>query len=92
MTKKSWGRIINIGVLAARSAGAISGMRNLALTHFTKTLSNQLGPKGVTVNIVHPGVTRTEQTEPSQIAKANQLGITKEKYIIIVNKVLYQAL
>jgi NAD(P)-dependent dehydrogenase (short-subunit alcohol dehydrogenase family) len=76
MTNQSWGRIINIGGLAARSAGAISGMRNLALIHFTKTLSNQLGPKGVTVNIVHPGATRTEQTEPSQIAKAKQLGIT----------------
>ena len=51
MTRQGWGRIINIGGLAARSGGAISGMRNIALTHFTKTLSNQLGPQGVTVNI-----------------------------------------
>ena len=76
MTHQNWGRIINIGGLAARSGGAISGMRNIALTHFTKTLSNQLGPQGVTVNIIHPGATRTEQTEPSQIAKAKELGIT----------------
>jgi len=76
MTRQGWGRIINIGGLAARSGGAISGMRNIALTHFTKTLSNQLGPQGVTVNIIHPGATRTEQTEPSQIAKAKELGIT----------------
>ena len=76
MTRQGWGRIINIGGLAARSGGAISGMRNIALTHFTKTLSNQLGPQGVTVNIIHPGATRTEQTEPSQIAKAEELGIT----------------
>ena len=79
MTSQNWGRIINIGGLAARSGGAISGMRNIALTHFTKTLSNQLGPKGVTVNIVHPGATRTEQTEGSQIAKARELGITVEE-------------
>ena len=76
MPCQNWGRIINIGGLAARSGGAISGMRNIALTHFTKTLSNQLGPQGVTVNIIHPGATRTEQTEPSQIAKAKELGIT----------------
>ena len=79
MTSQNWGRIINIGGLAARNGGAISGMRNIALTHFTKTLSNQLGPKGVTVNIVHPGATRTEQTEGSQIAKARELGITVEE-------------
>lgn len=35
-------------------------MRNTALVHLTKTLSDQLGPNGITVNIVHPGVTRIE--------------------------------
>ncbi len=76
MTNQNWGRIINIGGLAARSGGTISGMRNIALSHFTKTLSNQLGPKGITVNIVHPGATRTEQTESSQASKAKESGTT----------------
>lgn len=70
MKKQGWGRIINIGGLAARTAGTISGMRNLALTHLTKTLSNELGPHGITVNIVHPGATRTERTKSLQRTQA----------------------
>ena len=79
MKKQKWGRIINIGGLAARSGGAISGMRNIALTHFTKTLSNQLGPHGITVNIVHPGATRTERTGPLQEAQARKSGQSVEE-------------
>jgi NAD(P)-dependent dehydrogenase (short-subunit alcohol dehydrogenase family) len=47
-------------------------MRNTALVHLTKTLSDQLGPYGITVNIVHPGVTRTEHVEAwfARMAKA----------------------
>jgi len=71
-----WGRIINIGGLAARSGGAISGMRNLALTHFTKTLSNELGPQGINVNIIHPGATRTERTGPMNQAQAKERNVS----------------
>ena len=71
-----WGRIINIGGLAARSGGAISGMRNLALSHFTQTLSNELGPQGINVNIIHPGATRTERTGPMNQAQANEKNVS----------------
>jgi NAD(P)-dependent dehydrogenase (short-subunit alcohol dehydrogenase family) len=60
MRAGKWGRIVNVGGLTARNTGAMSGMRNAALVHLTKTLSDQLGPDGITVNIVHPGVMRTE--------------------------------
>ncbi|TWB43961.1 SDR family NAD(P)-dependent oxidoreductase [Nitrospirillum pindoramense] len=63
MRKAGWGRIVNVGGLTARSTEALSGMRNAALVHLTKTLSDQLGVDGITVNIVHPGVTRTEHIE-----------------------------
>ena len=79
MKQQGWGRIINIGGLAARSAGAFSGMRNLALTHFTKTLSNELGPHGITVNIIHPGATRTERTGPMQKSQAREQDLTIEE-------------
>ena len=62
MRAQGWGRIINIGGLAARNAGTFSGLRNAALSHLTKTLSLQLGPRGINVNLVHPGGTRTERT------------------------------
>ena len=75
LIQNGWGRIINIGGLAARSGGALSGMRNLALTHMTKTLSSELGPKGINVNIIHPGITITEATEPKQAQQAQEEGV-----------------
>ena len=78
MKSNNWGRIINIGGLAARSGGAISGLRNLALVHLTKTLSNELGQFGITANIIHPGATRTERTQPMQENIANAQGLTVE--------------
>jgi NAD(P)-dependent dehydrogenase (short-subunit alcohol dehydrogenase family) len=60
MIAQRWGRIINIGGLTGRASNVISGMRNAAVCHFTKTLSDQLGPYGVTVNAIHPGVIQTE--------------------------------
>ena len=71
MQSQGWGRIINIGGLAARNAGTYSGLRNAALVHLTKTLSNHLGPDGINVNLVHPGATVTERTS-EEAARAPQ--------------------
>ncbi len=60
MLKQRWGRIINIGGLTGRASNVISGMRNSAICHLTKTLSDQLWPAGITVNAIHPGVIQTE--------------------------------
>ncbi len=59
MQRQHWGRIINIGGLAARQGGSYAtGIRNIGVVHMTKTLSQELGPHGITVNVVHPGATR----------------------------------
>ena len=80
MEKQGWGRIVNIGGLAARStAGGLSGLRNLSLVHLTKTLSNQLGPHGITVNLIHPGTTRTERSAPDYAEQAMRQGVTVEE-------------
>ncbi len=71
MKERRWGRIINIGGLASRSSTSLSGMRNLALVHLGKTLSDQLGAFGVTVNTVHPGATRTERTTTADAARVD---------------------
>jgi NAD(P)-dependent dehydrogenase (short-subunit alcohol dehydrogenase family) len=60
MRAHRYGRIVNIGGLTGRSSHAISGMRNLAVVHLTKVLSDQLGPDGITINTLHPGVVETE--------------------------------
>lgn len=77
MQSQGWGRILNIGGLSARRAGTFSGLRNAALVHFTKTLSDQLGPDGITANLVHPGATRTERTGPDQEELAAQTNATR---------------
>jgi len=72
MQQRGWGRIINIGGLSGRRSGVISGLRNAAVVHLTKTLADQLGPHGITVNLVHPGATRTERTDQDTARRAAQ--------------------
>ena len=75
MQERGWGRIVNIGGLSGRRSGNISGLRNAAIVHLTKTLADQLGGHGITVNLVHPGATRTERTdeETERRAKSNAI-------------------
>jgi len=72
MQQRGWGRIINIGGLSGRRTGVISGLRNAAIVHLTKTLADQLGTHGITVNLVHPGATRTERTTEEAARRAGQ--------------------
>jgi NAD(P)-dependent dehydrogenase (short-subunit alcohol dehydrogenase family) len=80
LKEQGWGRIINISGTNARTAGNLSGgARNVSLVHFTKTLSVQLGRYGITVNCIHPGITRTERTPNLLAARAAELGTTPEE-------------
>jgi NAD(P)-dependent dehydrogenase (short-subunit alcohol dehydrogenase family) len=69
MIDEGWGRIVNISGLGARSTGsAVGSMRNVAVAAMTKNLADELGPKGINVTVVHPGLTRTEAT-PGVVAR-----------------------
>jgi NAD(P)-dependent dehydrogenase (short-subunit alcohol dehydrogenase family) len=72
MQQRGWGRIINIGGLSGRRSGVLSGLRNAAIVHLTKVLADQLGVYGITVNLVHPGSTRTERTSEETARRASQ--------------------
>ncbi len=77
LKEQGYGRIINISGGNARNAGNLSGgARNVSLVHMTKTLSNDLGRYGITVNCIHPGTTRTERTAGMLAARAAQLGVS----------------
>ena len=63
MKARGWGRIVNISGLAARQTGnAVGSIRNVAVAALTKNLADELGPFGINVTVVHPGLTRTERT------------------------------
>ncbi|MCR6732958.1 MAG: SDR family oxidoreductase [Afipia sp.] len=63
MAEQGWGRIINISGLGARQTGTTVGsIRNVGVAALTKNLADELGPKGINVTCVHPGLTRTEKT------------------------------
>lgn len=77
MKAAGWGRIINISGTNARTAGNLSGgARNTSLVHLTRTLAQQFGRDGITVNCIHPGITRTERTPSLLEPRARELGIS----------------
>ncbi len=78
MRARNWGRIISIGGLSARSS-SIYGLRNSAVVHMTKTLSDELGEYGITLNVIHPGLTVTEAVEARLNDEANQRSISFEE-------------
>ena len=71
MAANGWGRIINISGLAARSTcSTIGSIRTVAVAALAKNLADELGPQGINVTVVHPGLTRTEKTASVVAARA----------------------
>ena len=78
MRAKGWGRIVNISGLASRQTGnAVGSMRNIAVAALTKNMADELGPAGIQVTVVHPGLTRTERTAPLVAQRAAAQGVSE---------------
>jgi NAD(P)-dependent dehydrogenase (short-subunit alcohol dehydrogenase family) len=78
MRERGWGRIVNVSGLAARQTGnTVGSIRNVAVAALTKNLADELGPAGIQVTVVHPGLTRTERTAPLVAARAAQQGVSE---------------
>jgi len=65
MMKERWGRIVNISSVVARSGNA--GQANYSaskagLIGLTKSLAQEMGSRGITVNAVAPGFIETDMT------------------------------
>jgi NAD(P)-dependent dehydrogenase (short-subunit alcohol dehydrogenase family) len=74
MVANGWGRIVNVSGLGARSAGSVAQtVRNVAVSAITKNLADELGPQGVNVTVVHPGMTRTESGPGPDAQPANSI-------------------
>ena len=77
MQANGWGRIINISGLAARGSGnTVGSIRNVSVAALTKNLADELGPDGINVTVVHPGLTRTEATPDRITSIAESQGIS----------------
>lgn len=66
MKRQKWGRIINMTSISAKQPIdnlILSNTSRAGILGFSKSLSNQLAPFGITVNAVCPGYTKTERVE-----------------------------
>lgn len=81
MKEQGWGRIISLSGMAARQASRspVGTIRNVAVVAMTKGLADDLGPHGINVTVVHPGMTRTEATEGMIARRAQAQGISPEE-------------
>jgi NAD(P)-dependent dehydrogenase (short-subunit alcohol dehydrogenase family) len=66
MRRQKWGRIVNVSAVLAEDGLAGYGWYSMAkasLHGLTRTLSKELGPAGILVNCVMPGLTLTDRVQ-----------------------------
>lgn len=84
MKANHWGRIINIASISAKQpidTLVLSNTARAGVLGFSKSLSNQMAPFGVTVNCVCPGYTKTERIEELALAfEETQKGTAEDFY------------
>jgi 3-oxoacyl-[acyl-carrier protein] reductase len=82
MMKQRYGRIINIVSTSVRIPIANLGVSNTiraATAGWAKTLANEVGPHGITVNNILPGFTATQRLEKLIDNIARSKGTTPEE-------------
>ncbi len=81
MKKEQYGRIINVISTSVKVPIPGLGVSNTirgAVANWSKTLSKELGPYGITVNNVLPGLTKTQRLENLIVNRAKVAGISDE--------------
>jgi 3-oxoacyl-[acyl-carrier protein] reductase len=81
MKKRHWGRLITITSVSVKEpidGLLLSNSIRAAVTGLARTLANEFGPDGITVNNVCPGYTLTERLEELAAAQSKQTGIAKD--------------
>lgn len=84
MKKNKWGRIINITSISVKQPIdnlLLSNAFRSGVTAFSKTLSNQVGEFGITINNVAPGLTLTGRLKELATLKAKEANITVDQML-----------
>lgn len=84
MREAGYGRIINIISTSVKQPLPGLGVSNTvrgAVANWAKTLANELGEYGITVNNVLPGATQTSRLEGILTNKSNQTGLSKDEVL-----------
>ena len=79
MKERRWGRILNVTSIAVKQPIdnlMLSNSLRSAVTGWARTLANEVGSAGVTVNNLLPGYTRTERVEELALAVSKREGIS----------------
>jgi 3-oxoacyl-[acyl-carrier protein] reductase len=82
MIAAGYGRIINVISTSVKQPLPNLGVSNTirgAVASWSKTLANELGPFGITVNNVLPGATATGRLEQIMQNKAAKTGVSKDE-------------
>ncbi|MGH3655544.1 MAG: SDR family oxidoreductase, partial [Micromonosporaceae bacterium] len=82
MRRRGWGRVITVassGVVAPIPNLGISNTLRASLVGWSKTLAGEVGPDGVTCNVVAPGRIATGRVRSLDAAKAERNGQTAEE-------------
>lgn len=82
MIQDGYGRVINIISTSVKQPLDNLGVSNTiraAVANWAKTLANELGPYGITVNNVLPGATHTDRLQDLVLSKSQKTGLSIEE-------------
>lgn len=88
MRANSWGRIVNVSSMAAKSGGNSYGLTKATVEHMTRGMAREVGDDGITVNCIAPGISAFEAAS-SQLSNADAItgsnpikrfGTSREQY------------
>ncbi|MBK7337373.1 MAG: SDR family oxidoreductase [Saprospirales bacterium] len=82
MIQDGYGRIINIISTSVKQPLDNLGVSNTiraAVANWAKTLANELGPYGITVNNILPGATHTDRLQDLVLSKSQKTGLSVEE-------------
>jgi 3-oxoacyl-[acyl-carrier protein] reductase len=80
MKSEKYGRIINVISTSVKTPIANLGVSNTvraAMANWAKSLANELGPYGITVNNLLPGFTQTERLASLRKATAESMKVSE---------------